>query len=177
MEAVRQLVDGGFHREDPLGRPVSPVGACRHPVGIHHIVGKPMRLQPSVQGDGFVTGKPHRGGTVFPVCPGIGQGIEIDAPDPSVLHRPYPNRHFHLMAWAGCDLGLLSGVNDLGGFSGLPGDKCRVDLRHHRLFCPKASSDTGFADPDFGLWNPQGIGDNTAYMEDDLRGTEEIQLP
>ena len=50
-----QLIDNGFHCEYALSGSISPVGACRHMVGVHHVIGKPVSIQ-TVQGDGFVTG-------------------------------------------------------------------------------------------------------------------------
>lgn len=50
--------------------------------------------------------------------------------------------HFHFMTRRRSNLGLITGVNELGRFSGLPGNQCRINFGYHSLFCAKAAADS-----------------------------------
>ena len=48
------------------------------------------------------------------------------------------------MAGGTGDLTLITAVDQLGRFLGVPGDKSRINLRHYGLFCTKTTADPGF---------------------------------
>ena len=177
MKLRRQLVHRRLHSEDPLGGPVAPVGAGGHDVGVHHVIDKPVGLQVPVQGNGFCPGQSHGGGTVLPVGAGIGKGMDVNGPDPSVGSRPDAHLYLHFMAGGGGGHTLLPGKDQPGRLFGHPGHKGRKYLRHHRLFGAEAAADAGFGHPDPGLGDPQGVGEDPPHMKDDLGGAYHVQSP
>ena len=113
MELCGQLVDGGFHREQALGRTVAAVCARRHMVGIDHIIGKAESLSVAIERDGFMSRKTHRRGAVLAISAGVGEGVEVEAPDAAILVCAETKMDLHLMAGRGGDLALLPGEDEL----------------------------------------------------------------
>ena len=169
-QPVCQLIHGGLHGKDALGCSVSAVSARGHMVRVNHIIGKTMGLQPSVEGNGLVTGKANRRRSVLTEGSRIGKRIH-----PAVLIRSHFYRNFHLVTGRGSDLTLFPGVNHLRRLSRGPGDKSRINLRHKGLLRAKTAADSGLAHPHLGFWNSKSRRDDAAGMEDDLRGADDVQ--
>ena len=70
---------------------------------------------------------------------------------------------------------FAAGKNELAGLFGHPCDKRRVDLAHGGLLGTKAAADAGLADADHTLGNVQGVCQNAAAVENNLRRAEDIQ--
>ena len=170
-----QLVDCRLHRKQTLCGTVAPVCTGRHVVGVDYIADKAERLCLAVQGDGFVSGQTHRGGTVFAVGTGIGQGVQVNALYDAVPGSAQTDVHLHLVTGGRCRLAFHPAEDDLGGLFGLPCDECRVYLADCRLLCAKTTADAGFGHPHHRLGDMQGVGDVAAGMENDLGGAENIQ--
>ena len=144
-------------------------------VGINHIIGKMVGLKISIQRNGFMTGKSYRCRSMFAESTCVGQCIHIDSPDPSVFIGSHFYRHFHLMTRSRSDLALFSCKDHLCRFSGLPGDKRRINLCHKGLLRSKTAADPRLAHPYLGLWDPKSRCNDAAYMENDLGGADDIQ--
>ena len=54
-------------------------------VGIDHIIGKAESLSVAIERDGFMSRKTHRRGAVLAISAGVGEGVEVEAPDAAIL--------------------------------------------------------------------------------------------
>ncbi len=109
------------------------------------------------------------------VSAGVGEGVEVDAPDAAILVGTQTQVQFHLMAGSRRGLALLPGKDNFRGFPGLPGHEGRIDFADGRLLGTKTTADAGLRHPHHGFGDVQGIGDDTPGVEHDLGGTEHIQ--
>ena len=175
MELRGQLVDGGFHREQALGRAVAAVCARRHMVGIDHIIGKAESLSVAIERDGFMSRKSHRRGAVLAISAGVGEGVEVEAPDAAILVGAEAKMDLHLMAGRGGDLALLPGEDELRGLPGLPGHEGRVDLADSRLLRAEAAADAGLRHTHHGLRDVERVCNDAAGVEDDLCRAQDVQ--
>src|SRR5699024_623484 len=178
VQPLGQLVDDGLQRIDALGRTVAPVGPGGLVVGVDYVVAKAVGLQVAgVEGDGLVARQAHRGGAVFAVGAGVGQGVQVDGPDAAVAAGAQPDADLHLMAGAARGLGLFPGVDQFGGAAGLQGDKGGVDLADGGLLGPEAAADAGLFHPDAALGDAQRPGQDAPDVEHDLRGGNDMEPP
>ena len=176
-QLVGQLIDGGLHRKQALGRTVAAVSARGHVVRVDDIADKAECLGLAVERDGFVAGQAHRCRPMLAVSTGVGQGVEVDAPDDAVLCRTKADMHLHLMARGGGDLALVPAEDDLAGLFGFPCHKGGVDLADRGLLGAEAAADAGLGHPDHRLGDVQRIGQDPAAVENDLGRAEDIQPP
>ena len=75
-------------------------------------------------------------------CSGIRQGINVNCLENSIFIGSEPYMDLHLVARGGCDLGLITSVDQLRRFSGLPRNQCRIHLGHNRLLCTEAAANS-----------------------------------
>jgi len=122
-----------------------------------------------------VAGKSHGGGAVFSVCPGVGQGVHMDAQDIPRFIRTQADPNLHGMAAGGGGKTLLAGKDHFSRFAGFQGDHGRKKFGHKGLLGSESGSDPGFDDPDLLLGNIQGPGRNGPDMEGHLGGSREDQ--
>ena len=175
---LRQFVHCGFQGKNSLGGAVSPIGPCRHGIGVNHIIAETVRFQAAgVQGNGFMSGQSHRGRPVLAVGAGIGQGIEVQSPNPAIPVRSQAHPNLHLMPGRACSLCLLPGINQLCRLSGFQGHKGGIDFTHRRLFCAETASDPGLLHPYPALGNPQGPGQNPPAVKHNLGGCDHMEPP
>ena len=66
-----------------------------------------------------MAGQPYGGRTVFSVGTGIGQSIEIQYADLPILICTKTDSDLHLVTRGAGDLAFLSGIDQLGGATGL----------------------------------------------------------
>ena len=175
MELRGQLVDSGFHREQALGRAVAAVCARRHMVGIDHIIGKAESLSAAIERDGFMSRKAHRRGAVLAISAGVGEGVEVEAPDAAILVCAEAKMNLHLMAGRGGGLALLPGEDELRGLFGLPGHEGRVDLADSRLLRAEAAADAGLRHAHHGFRDVERVCNDAAGVEDDLCRAQDVQ--
>ncbi len=175
LQFGRQFVHGRFQGKSPLGGPVPPEGTSGHGVGVDHLVAKFKGIGLVVQGQGFVTGKPHGGGAVFPVGPGIGQGMQMDGQNFPLVVRPHLCPDDHLMAAGGADEGFGPAKNNFGGSAGLQGHKGRKQLADKGLLGSEPGSDPGLDHPDLLFGNIKGPGRNPPDVEGNLSGGDNGQ--
>ncbi len=106
-QLFRQLIDRRLHRKNSLRRSVSAVRTGRHDVGVDGIRAEAKAFCP-VQRDGFMAGQTDRRRPVFSVRTGVGQRVQVDGPDFSILRSSEADLHLHLMARGRCRLTLFS---------------------------------------------------------------------
>ena len=83
--------------------------------------------------------------------------------------------NFHLMARGGGCHALLPGEDDLRRLLRHPRHVCRVNFTDGGLLRAESASDPRLADADHGLWNMQGIREDSSAVEHDLRGAHHVQ--
>ena len=119
--------------------------------------------------------KPHRGGTVLAVGAAVGEGIDIQRADMSVPVGAKADADFHLVAGGTGDLAFLPGIDQLGRAAGFEGDKSGIHLAHRSLLGAKAAADAGLFHPDAALGDAQRPGQDSAAVEHDLGGRNDVQ--
>ena len=171
-----QLVHGRFQRKQALGCAVAAVGTGGLHIGVHHIITKAEGLQRGgVQRNGFVPRKAHRGGAMLAVSARVGKGVQVQHADAALFAGTQTHAHLHFVAGRACDLGFLTGVDDLGRAAGFERHKGRVNIAHSGLLGAKAAADARLFHADAAFGNAQRIGKNAARVEHDLRGADHVQ--
>ena len=142
MQFPRKLIDCRFQCKNALRRTITTVRTCRHGIGVNHIISESICFGCGVQRDRFVSGQTNRGRPMLAKCSGIRQGINVNCLENSIFIGSEPYMDLHLVARGGCDLGLITGVDQLRRFSGLPRNQCRIHLGHNRLLCTEATANS-----------------------------------
>ena len=169
MKNRRQLIYDGFQGKDSLGGSIAPVRACGKLIRIDYVKYVTEGLQVGrIQGNRLVSRQSRRSGAVVAVSACIGQVVKINGPDRSVPVCAYADPDVHLMTGRAGNLAFFSGIDELGGLLCHPGNKGRINLRHHRLFGAEAAAYPGLHGPHLCPGNPEGRGYNSSYMEYDL---------
>ena len=100
---------------------------------------------------------------------GVGQRVQIDGRDGTVVHGAQLNGHLHLVARVARSDGLLTGVAAVTRTTGLLGHKRNKDLAAARLLGAKAAADARLNDLHLRLRDIERLRDHAAHVEGHLR--------
>ena len=122
-----------------------------------------------------MAGQADRGRAVFAERARVGQGVYVDRADDAVPVRAHAHMHLHLVARRARDLALLAGVDHFGRAAGFPGHERGIHLGHNRLLGAEAAADARLFDVNLTLGDVQRVCNDTAHMEHDLGGGNDVQ--
>ena len=177
VQHVGELVDGALHGKLALGSTVAAIRAAAVGIGVDGVPAKAARLHMVVDGQALVARQADRRGGVLAVRAGVGQRMQVDGRDGTVVHGAQLNGHLHLMARIARGDGLLAGVAAVARTAGLLGDKRHEDLAAARLLGAKAATDARLNNLHLRLWNVERLRDHAAHVEGHLRRSGHRDAP
>ena len=170
MQHIGELVDGALHGKLALGGTVAAIRAAAVGIGVDGVPAKAARLHVVVDGQALVARKTDRRGSMLAIRAGVGQRVQIDGRDGTVVHGAQLNGHLHLVARVARSDGLLTGVAAVTRTTGLLGHKRNKDLAAARLLGAKAAADARLNDLHLRLRNVERLRDHAAHVKGHLRG-------
>ena len=168
VQHVGELVDGALHGKLALGGTVAAIRAAAVSVGVDGVPAKAARLHVVVDGQALVARKADRRGGMLAVRAGVGQRMQVDGRDGTVVHGAQLNGHLHLVTRVARGDGLLAGVAAIARTAGLLGDERHEDLAAARLLGAKAAADARLNDLHLRLRNVERLRDHAAHVEGHL---------
>ena len=114
--------------------------------------------------------KADRRGGMLAVRAGVGQRMQVDGRDGTVVHGAQLNGHLHLVTRVARGDGLLAGVAAIARTASLLGHERHEDLAAARLLGAKASADARLNDLHLRLRDVERLSDHAAHVEGHLRG-------
>ena len=169
MQHIGELVDGALHGKLALGGTVAAIRAAAVGIGVDGVPAKAARLHVVVDGQALVARKTDRRGSMLAIRAGVGQRVQIDGRDGTVVHGAQLNGHLHLVARVARSDGLLTGVAAVTRTTGLLGHKRNKDLAAARLLGAKAAADARLNDLHLRLRDIERLRDHAAHVEGHLR--------
>ena len=169
MQRIGELVDGALHGKLALGGTVAAIRAAAVGIGVDGVPAKAARLHVVVDGQALVARKTDRRGSMLAIRAGVGQRVQIDGRDGTVVHGAQLNGHLHLVARVARSDGLLTGVAAVTRTTGLLGHKRNKDLAAARLLGAKAAADARLNDLHLRLRDIERLRDHAAHVEGHLR--------
>ena len=169
VQHVGELVDGALHGKLALGGTVATIRAATVGIGVDGVPAKAARLHVVVDGQALVARKADRRGGMLAIGAGVGQRVQVDGRDGTVVHGAQLNGHLHLVARVARGDGLLAGVAAIARTAGLLGDECNEDLAAARLLGAKAATDARLNDLHLRLRNIERLRNHATHVEGHLR--------
>ena len=171
-----QLVYCGLHGKLTLRGAETAVGARGLHVRVDHVGRELVRLQRAgVQGNRLMASESHCGPAMLAIGTGVGERVHVQGADAAVLVGTQANLDLHLVTRRAAGLGLLTREYAQGGTAGLQRDECGIDLGHCGLLRAETAADAWLLHADAALRDAQGMRQDAANVEDDLRGRDHMQ--
>ena len=124
-----QFIDYRFQGKHTLSGSITTVSARCTDIGIDHIKGMTVRFQIGcIQRNGLMSGQACRRRSMIAIGTGIGQVINFNGTDSSIVIGAHLYSHFHLMTRGTGNLAFLSGIKQLRRLLCHPCHKCRINL-------------------------------------------------
>ena len=175
VQGCCQFIDGRFQGKQALGRTVTAIGTGGDGISIDAGITEAESFGCIIQGNRFMPRQRDRRRRMFAISTGVPQGIDEDAADMAVLAGAEDDADLRFMARRRYGHGFFPAVNHIRRFSRQPGNIRRIDFHDGCLLGAEAAADARLDDADLRFRDFQGIGNDAADVERNLRRTDDGQ--
>ena len=138
-----QFINYRFQGKYTLCGAIAPICTGCTDIGINYIKGMSVSFQIGcIQGNRLVSGQSCRCRSMVSISTGIGQVVNFNGTDRSVMAGSNLHSHFHLMTGRTGNLAFFSAIKQLGWLFCHPGHKSRINLCYNGLFGSESATNT-----------------------------------